>query len=83
MSVSIHAPREGCDLWDMCDLPLTQRFQFTHPGRGATADQSCSVEVVNVSIHAPREGCDIILNQLRLKWRVSIHAPREGCDLRQ
>ena len=35
-SVSIHAPREGCDQPDV-DLSLqSTSFQFTHPGRGAT-----------------------------------------------
>ena len=33
--VSIHAPREGCDL-GVLRCPLDDRFQFTHPGRGAT-----------------------------------------------
>ena len=37
--VSIHAPREGCDI-DLKPLKahLTE-FQFTHPGRGATGAQ--------------------------------------------
>ena len=36
LDVSIHAPREGCDvLSDMMYL-LRSKFQFTHPGRGAT-----------------------------------------------
>ena len=34
-SVSIHAPREGCD-GVLLFLRATLRFQFTHPGRGAT-----------------------------------------------
>ena len=33
--VSIHAPREGCDS-RMSPNPAITRFQFTHPGRGAT-----------------------------------------------
>ena len=35
-SVSIHAPREGCD--PRRNIPITGacEFQFTHPGRGAT-----------------------------------------------
>ena len=33
-------------------------FQFTHPGRGATADHFDEHETYDVSIHAPREGCD-------------------------
>ena len=36
-SVSIHAPREGCDHPGLSFETLTEGFQFTHPGRGATA----------------------------------------------
>ena len=57
------------------------RFQFTHPGRGATILVRPCVVTSRVSIHAPREGCDrhppVGVPQRRL---VSIHAPREGCD---
>ena len=35
--VSIHAPWEGCDFTCMATLTDTLRFQFTHPGKGATA----------------------------------------------
>ena len=34
--VSIHAPREGCDLRRGLPVRSSERFQFTHPGRGAT-----------------------------------------------
>ena len=34
-SVSIHAPREGCDMTPL-EVQMMQAFQFTHPGRGAT-----------------------------------------------
>ena len=36
-NVSIHAPREGCDLHVLLTLVLCSQFQFTHPGRGATS----------------------------------------------
>ena len=35
------------------------RFQFTHPGRGATSALSSYFGYDLVSIHAPREGCDL------------------------
>ena len=35
--VSIHAPREGCDMREQNDFAERMWFQFTHPGRGATA----------------------------------------------
>ena len=41
-----------------CTWCRMSRFQFTHPGRGATAYPRASVSLSRVSIHAPREGCD-------------------------
>ena len=35
-SVSIHAPREGCDEIAVLPSKSSRLFQFTHPGRGAT-----------------------------------------------
>ena len=57
------------------------KFQFTHPGRGATLDTSLCCSVVHVSIHAPREGCDRLALRVVEGIVVSIHAPREGCDV--
>ena len=79
-TVSIHAPREGCDTYraTACQrtacfnsrtpggvrptlrttIILIDRFQFTHPGRGATRNISVITAERRVSIHAPREGCD-------------------------
>ena len=37
MEVSIHAPWEGCDMIVRSSIELVRLFQFTHPGRGATA----------------------------------------------
>ena len=38
--VSIHAPREGCDVALFLTLDVLSLFQFTHPGRGATIKSS-------------------------------------------
>ena len=56
--VSIHAPREGCDIVPDSDYSGVGMFQFTHPGRGATACRQPRAQARQVSIHAPREGCD-------------------------
>ena len=56
--VSIHAPREGCDLQRTLAYSATLKFQFTHPGRGATSSTTTRERLGQVSIHAPREGCD-------------------------
>ena len=39
-------------------LPAKQRFQSTHPVRGATAVGAVIAAVNIISIHAPRAGCD-------------------------
>ena len=41
-----------------CKNPEVLKFQFTHPGRGATEYKTAYDELHGVSIHAPREGCD-------------------------
>ena len=57
--VSIHAPREGCDIEGAISGNYKNMFQFTHPGRGATSSSCTKHERLSVSIHAPREGCDM------------------------
>ena len=36
LQISIHAPREGCDMPPTPKRPQKGRFQSTHPARGAT-----------------------------------------------
>ena len=80
-TVSIHAPRAGCDLIPLYCQGKASMFQFTHPVRGATAMESYSRKALNVSIHAPRAGCDTPQpHDVRDRDLVSIHAPRAGCD---
>ena len=58
------------------------KFQFTHPGKGATAGKLRYVKDIRVSIHAPWEGCDFArLGISHQVVQVSIHAPWEGCDI--
>ena len=81
--VSIHAPREGCDISGLSRGIGRDAFQFTHPGRGATGDSLAPRDLLHVSIHAPREGCDTpLLLKYSDRSEVSIHAPREGCDVK-
>ena len=47
-------------LWKCLDS-ASLMFQFTHPGKGATATAEPTQVDQEVSIHAPREGCDSIL----------------------
>ena len=63
-SVSIHAPREGCDIHGSAEGSTLEEFQFTHPGRGATSNQFYGRTKDVVSIHAPREGCDRVTERV-------------------
>ena len=54
----------------------TPLFQFTHPGRGATAASS----LLRFQFTHPGRGATGRDFQYRKAPRVSIHAPREGCD---
>ena len=64
------------------NLSTESVFQFTHPGKGATAVDTARLILYAVSIHAPWEGCDVrkIANAKPFTLWVSIHAPWEGCD---
>ena len=80
--VSIHAPREGCDLSELTALGVTEEFQFTHPGRGATFFRLRSPRQKKSfnsrtpgGVRLDRRGAIIHTSN------VSIHAPREGCDI--
>ena len=61
-------------------MKLTSKFQFTHPGKGATLEHRIGFGGSGVSIHAPWEGCDVIIIISKCYYGVSIHAPWEGCD---
>ena len=55
--ISIHAPREGCDLTDT--IAQTRIIISIHaPREGCDAWVDRWVRRVYISIHAPREGCD-------------------------
>ena len=48
----------GVRLWCSLLTNCYTKFQFTHPGRGATGNKYNTPYEQRVSIHAPREGCD-------------------------
>ena len=49
--------------------PAFNEFQFTHPGKGATADGDVEGgQPVAVSIHAPWEGCDEAVRHFALTY---------------
>ena len=79
-TVSIHAPREGCDGVGCSLTAIPRAFQFTHPGRGATGDNKLSWGTSWFQFTHPGRGATHNSLILRVLQNVSIHAPREGCD---
>ena len=79
--VSIHAPREGCDRGLFASPAWRISFQFTHPGRGATASPLSLSWVIMFQFTHPGRGATVDSIVAVDKPEVSIHAPREGCDL--
>ena len=55
--VSIHAPREGCDVKQVVAQGIQQCFNSRTPG-GVRLNGLAFLLRSGVSIHAPREGCD-------------------------
>ena len=79
-SISIHAPREGCDIEDRDGYYWINDFNPRTP-RGVRHWRICSTGGRRaISIHAPREGCDQAASRSLQPVSISIHAPREGCD---
>ena len=79
--VSIHAPREGCDVLGSTQYDLLQEFQFTHPGRGATKAATSSTSArASFNSRTPGGVRRAGVRRTRREPQVSIHAPREGCD---
>ena len=58
-AISIHAPREGSDLWCETHLQYLLVFLSTLPARGATVGVPRYFDRLEISIHAPREGSDM------------------------
>ena len=78
--VSIHAPREGCDVKVIRPMSVTGRFNSRTPG-GVRPKQGTSIPADNVfQFTHPGRGATQIVGMIVAPFVVSIHAPREGCD---
>ena len=79
-SISIHAPRVGCDSpYGECLLCES----YFNPRTPCGVRLWCivwSFGFYGISIHAPRVGCDLCKLFVLLVLSISIHAPRVGCD---
>ena len=84
LSVSIHAPRVGCDDLVRSRPASARSFNSRTPCGVRHHVIDNVVDGSPVSIHAPRVGCDVLVVVGVLAYAlVSIHAPRVGCDIRE
>ena len=60
---------------------LDEKFQFTHPGRGATIEVQMMQANVEFQFTHPGRGATALSSYFGYGLDVSIHAPREGCDM--
>ena len=81
VEISIHAPLAGCDAAQTCEAAIKNRFQSTHPLRGATMVLEDGKLGEEISIHAPLAGCDQLIPAATDAIIISIHAPLAGCDM--
>ena len=80
LTVSIHAPREGCDiaiLW--ASLPAS-RFNSRTPGGVRLNEMLEGLGKVGFQFTHPGRGATYAKSAYCVPSGVSIHAPREGCD---
>ena len=57
-SISIHAPREGCDLETLDQIAAFDIISIHAPREGCDVPHGGNDVHHAISIHAPREGCD-------------------------
>ena len=78
--ISIHAPREGCDIVRLAIRNDDHRISIHAPREGCDAISfGCRFDAV-ISIHAPREGCDLTLPSNVLVSIFQSTHPVRGCD---
>ena len=79
-SISIHAPRVGCDVAFLVTRKPLPPFQSTHPVWGATTTARSWPGLVKFQSTHPVWGATPPGQAQTPCSRISIHAPRVGCD---
>ncbi len=79
-SISIHAPRRGCDPSQFSTITIAKRFQSTHPAGGATQTARKKPAAPKFQSTHPAGGATYSCQSERQRGYISIHAPRRGCD---
>ena len=78
LDVSIHAPREGCDLVVILNSPTIECFNSRTPGGVRPPKDYFTGVVPSVSIHAPREGCDWDLSRRIVSYQPGFQFTHPG-----
>ena len=80
VAISIHAPREGSDLFPAFFHRIAD-ISIHAPREGSDRGLQAGNVQTQISIHAPREGSDRSSHWGPRSSMISIHAPREGSDM--
>ena len=80
MPVSIHAPREGCDVTSLPKYLLNTRFNSRTPGGVRPNANALRNMREQFQFTHPGRGATMAIGVYDPQYVVSIHAPREGCD---
>ena len=81
--ISIHAPREGGDNFQIMAFNMFHVFQSTPPARGATRGHVSCPRWTRFQSTPPARGATFLRLPGKPCPRISIHAPREGGDAKQ
>ena len=79
-TVSIHAPREGCDTPSLIIVRQERGFNSRTPGGVRRSGGRLSTKATEFQFTHPGRGATDTDDLRRRSFDVSIHAPREGCD---
>ena len=80
LSVSIHAPRVGCDRYPIPILPLSPCFNSRTPCGVRPHDLHAPIHREMFQFTHPVWGATSSMGWVMISEGVSIHAPRVGCD---
>ena len=76
--ISIHAPREGGDIWTRI-IVIGREISIHAPREGGDPVRLDELQVVDISIHAPREGGDgSVSGRGQARWYFNPRPPRGG-----
>ena len=80
--ISIHAAREGGDLFCFSCMTTQAAFQSTPPVKAATFENLCAIQCTEFQSTPPVKAATVLLDGEEVGIDISIHAAREGGDHR-